>query len=124
MTILLHEWSATSESSPRMQLFSGEPVKASGFMAAHGRYGVQPGTAGLFGLYCIVTLLAQHLLAHEHVPLRNAAGSAKPLPTFSEAVAAVRRWLWSHAYSSLSPQGTEMVNIPRPLVERFVNALC
>jgi hypothetical protein len=81
-------------------------------------------TPCLFGLYSIVTLLAQHLFANERFPLRNAAWYAKPLPTFSDAIAAVRRWLWSHEYFSMSPKGTEMVKIPRPLVERFVDALC
>jgi len=46
------------------------------------------------------------------------------LPTFSDAIAAVRRGLWRHEYFSMSPKGTEMVKIPRPLVERFVDALC
>jgi hypothetical protein len=76
-------------------------------------------TPCLFGLYSIVTLLAQHLFANGQIPLRNAAWYAKQRPTFSDAIAAVRRCLWRHEYFSMSPKDTEMVKIPRPLVERI-----
>ena len=81
-------------------------------------------TPCLFGLYSIVTLLAQHLFAQAPFPLRNTAWYAKQLPTFSDAMAAVRCYLWNHEYFSMSPKNAEMVQIPRPLLERFVDALC
>lgn len=81
-------------------------------------------TPCLFGLYSIVTLLAQHLLTTERVYLRNAAWYRKPQATFSDTMASVRRWLWSHEYFSTSHNETDMIKIPRPLVDRFIDSLC
>jgi len=32
--------------------------------------------------------------------------------------------LWSHAYFSTSHDETDMVKIPRPLLDRFIDSLC
>jgi hypothetical protein len=45
-------------------------------------------------------------------------------PTFSDAMALVRRQLWDHIHLSMSPQETDMMQIPRVLLERFREALC
>jgi len=81
-------------------------------------------TPCLFGLYSIVTLLAQHLFANGQVFRRCAAWYAKPQATFSDTIASVRRWLWSHEYFSTSLNETDMIKIPRPLVDRFIDSLC
>lgn len=81
-------------------------------------------TPCLFGLYAIVTLLALHLFSTERVYLRHAAWYQKPQATFSDTIASVRRWLWSHEYFSTSQNETEMIKIPRPLLERFIDSLC
>lgn len=57
-------------------------------------------TPCLLGLYSIVTLLAQHLFSSGQVHMRCAAWYAKPQATFSDTIASVRRWLWSHEYFS------------------------
>jgi hypothetical protein len=44
--------------------------------------------------------------------------------TFSDAIALVRRHLWEHLHFSTSPQETEMIKVPRALLERFTEALC
>lgn len=53
-------------------------------------------TPALFGLFSLVTLFAHHLALADHrkVFARRAAWYAKPLPTFSDAIAAVRHELW------------------------------
>ena len=81
-------------------------------------------TPCLLGLYAIVTLAAQHLFSAGQVFLRPAAWYAKPQATFSDTIASVRRWLWSHEYFSTSQNETDMIKIPRPLVERFIDSLC
>jgi hypothetical protein len=53
-------------------------------------------TPALFGLYSLVTLLAHALLQAEARVVRTAAWYAKVRPTFSAALATVRRELWSH----------------------------
>jgi hypothetical protein len=37
---------------------------------------------------------------------------------------AMRRELWNHAYFSISNKDVDMVKIPRPLVDRFIDSLC
>jgi hypothetical protein len=55
---------------------------------------------------------------------RCAAWYPKPQATFCDTIAAVRRELWSHPYFSISPHESDMVKIPRPLVDRFIDSLC
>ena len=81
-------------------------------------------TPCLLGLYSIVTLLAQHLFSSGQVYMRCAAWYAKPQPTFSDTIASVRRWLWSHEYFSTSSNEPDMIKIPRPLLDRFIDSLC
>ena len=78
----------------------------------------------LFGLFSLVTLMANQLIVAEAKPVRTAAWYAKELPTFSDAIALVRRQLWSHTYFSTSGQDTDLIKIPRALLERFTDALC
>lgn len=81
-------------------------------------------TPCLLGLYSIVTLLAQHLFSTAQVYMRRAAWYAKQQTTFSDTIASVRRWLWSHEYFSTSLNEPDMIKIPRPLVDRFIDSLC
>jgi hypothetical protein len=81
-------------------------------------------TPCLLGLYSIVTLAAQHLFSTGQVYLRPAAWYAKQQATFSDTIASVRRWAWSHEYFAVSNNEPDMIKIPRPLVERFIDALC
>jgi hypothetical protein len=53
-------------------------------------------TPALFGWYSLVTLLAHTLPPAQTRLVRTAAWYAKPRPTFSDALAVVRRELWSH----------------------------
>ena len=59
-------------------------------------------TPCLLGMYAIVTLLAQHLFSTGQLYLRGASWYPKPQATFSDAIASVRRCLWSHEYFSTS----------------------
>jgi DDE superfamily endonuclease len=90
-------------------------------------------TPALLGLFSVVTLLAQ--ATHPPVaparpaaararPLRCAAWYCKPAPTFADALALVRRDLWRHQTFQLSARGTEMVKVPRILVEHLTETLC
>ena len=81
-------------------------------------------TPCLFALYSLVTLAAQQLFSTGQIYRRCAAWYPKPQATFSDTIACVRRDLWSHAYFSISPHESDMVKIPRPLVDRFIDSLC
>ena len=39
-------------------------------------------------------------------------------------IACVRRDLWSHEYFSISHHESDMMKIPRALVNRFIDSLC
>lgn len=80
-------------------------------------------TPCLFGLFSIVTLLADRLHRQGLLLVRQAAWYEKPLPTFSDALAAVRRHLWACANLSHSRFGPEHHRIPDPLFQRLTDAL-
>jgi len=81
-------------------------------------------TPAVFALYSIVTLLAARLLETHRLPVRRAAWYAKESATFSDTIAYVRRYLWSHQHFQMSETETEMIKIPRSLVERLTETLC
>jgi hypothetical protein len=74
----------------------------------------------LLGLFSWITLLAHRLdAAHSSVSPRHAAWYAKPLPTFSDALALVRHHLWT-AYPTfrISKDEPHMLKIPKPFSTR------
>jgi DDE superfamily endonuclease len=81
-------------------------------------------TPALFGLYSLVTLLAQTLPRAQTRLVRTAAWYAKPHPTFSDALALVRRELWGQYHFPISGAKSEVVEIPRSLLERLTDAVC
>jgi hypothetical protein len=81
-------------------------------------------TPALLSLYSIITLTAQLLIEQGATCVRSTAWYGKIRPTFSDAIALVRRQLWDHIHFSTSQQETEMIKIPRVLLERLTEALC
>jgi hypothetical protein len=81
-------------------------------------------TPALFALYSVVTLLAAHLIERQELSVRRAAWYAKESATFSDTMAMVRRYLWSHAYFSMSGIKADMIKVPRSLLERLTETLC
>jgi hypothetical protein len=84
---------------------------------------IQRTTPALLGLVSLVTLLAHELLPGHALPVRQAAWYAKPLPTFVDTLALVRRELWAVPVFSLSPQTTDVIEIPRSRWDRMTTAL-
>lgn len=78
----------------------------------------------LLALFSIVTLMASRLALHQRLPILQAAWYPKPNPTFSDALAAVRRLLWTSSNSFTSESNTDLKKIPALLLERFAEALC
>ena len=81
-------------------------------------------TPALFGLYSLVTLMAHGLLQAEGCIVRTATWYVKVRPTFSDALAVVRRQLWSTCHFPMSESHTEMVKIPRSVFERLTDTVC
>jgi hypothetical protein len=81
-------------------------------------------TPALFGLFSLITLWAAEAKVVAILHPRSAAWYAKEAPTFSDAIAAVRRVLWSVPNLSTSRQDPEIVKIPAALLQRLTEALC
>jgi hypothetical protein len=56
--------------------------------------------------------------------VRRTAWYRKTCPTFSDALALVRKELWASVTFRRSPQDTETVKVPRALVEHLTEKLC
>lgn len=81
----------------------------------------------LLGLFSIVTLFAHQYMAKKKSAntVRGAAWYEKQRPTFSDALALVRKELWAQEATFCgSLAETEMVKVPRVLVERLTDAVC
>jgi hypothetical protein len=81
-------------------------------------------TPVLFGLYSMLTSMANRLIKSETMPVRTAVWYQKQTPTFSDAIAIVRHCLWKNCYFSMPGKTTEFVKVPRVLLERLTNAVC
>jgi hypothetical protein len=81
-------------------------------------------TPCLLGLYSLTALLAASLLKEQQLPIRRAAWYAKQSATFSDTIALVRRYLWSHHHFQMSQITSDMIKVPRSLVERLTDTLC
>ncbi len=81
-------------------------------------------TPCLFGLYSIVTILAQELAQEKKLSLRTSSWYEKEEATFSDAIAAVRRYLWAAQHFQTSKNEAEMIKIPRAFMERLTDTLC
>jgi hypothetical protein len=81
-------------------------------------------TPALFGLFSLVVLWADDLLASSARTPRQASWYKKPSLTFSDALALVRSRLWWPDDFVMSQPGKDVVEIPRPLFERLTDTLC
>jgi DDE superfamily endonuclease len=81
-------------------------------------------TPALYGLYSLVVLMAHEIFQTEGHVLRTAAWYVKERPTFSDALAVIRRELWRTCHFSMSAFAAEMVKIPRSLFERLTDTVC
>ena len=80
----------------------------------------------LLGLFSVVTLFAhQHMTTKGVEPLRRTAWYNKSHPTFSDALAMVRKQLWAAERTFCgSSADSETVKVPRAFMERLTDALC
>lgn len=79
----------------------------------------------LLGLFSWITLAAHLLAERAQLSVRQAAWYVKELPTFSDALSAVRHQLWfPAAIFSMSAAEPDIVKIPRSLFDRLVDTVC
>lgn len=79
----------------------------------------------LLGLFSLVTLLAHRHMAEGTQIVRKAAWYDKAHPTFSDALALVRRQLWAREETFYrSSRENDTVKVPREFMERLTDAIC
>jgi hypothetical protein len=81
-------------------------------------------TPALFGLFSLITLWANELSADAGLPLSASRWYRKPDLTFSDALAAVRRELWTAPNFGTSRHDQEVVKIPADRFNRLMLAAC
>jgi hypothetical protein len=79
-------------------------------------------TPALLGLFSLITLWAAEAKAALHP--RMAAWYIKDHTTFSDAIATVRRVLWSMPNLSISRPNPRNIEIPLALLKRLIEAVC
>jgi hypothetical protein len=80
-------------------------------------------TPCLFGLFSLVTIIAKLLFPNE-LPVRHNSWYIKDEATFSDALAAVRKHLWSHLNYERSPQNPDLFLIPQAALFSLVDTAC
>jgi hypothetical protein len=82
-------------------------------------------TPALLGLFSLVTLLAHRQMRQAAGTFRQAAWYRKRDPTFSDALALVRKELWAQEQTFCgSCSATDTIKVPRAFVERLTDAVC
>ena len=81
-------------------------------------------TPALLGSFSLVTLLAHQRITPTASIVRQTAWYRKARPTFSDALALVRRELWAHETFRGSSLKADTIKVPRVLVDRLTEALC
>ena len=81
-------------------------------------------TPCLLALFSVVSLLAGRLPARQRRSAMTAAWYPKAPPTFSDALAAVRRAIWREHHFRTSPPQTDRRKIPFRMQQTWAYALC
>jgi hypothetical protein len=87
---------------------------------------IQRTAPALLTLFSLVALLAHQREARMPQAVRRAAWYEKSRPTFSDALALVRKELWAQQEATFcgSAKQTETVKVPREFMERLTDAVC
>ena len=81
-------------------------------------------TPALLGLFSFVTILAHRLTSHNKLPTRSTAWYRKPEPTFADALALVRKRLWTDMKLMNSLLSPVIHQFPESLFHGLIDTLC
>jgi hypothetical protein len=81
-------------------------------------------TPALFGIFSLVVILAHQLRIQESFQFRSTAWYQKSLPTFADALAHVRQYLWDARLFDTSGGQTDMIKVPKALIDTWADLLC
>ncbi len=85
---------------------------------------VQRTTPCLFGLFSLITLMAERLSKEEKLKIRSAVWYEKQVATFSDAIGCVRQQIWEEQSFQTSENEWEMIKIPRSFLNTLTDTLC
>jgi len=86
---------------------------------------IQRTAPALLAVFSLVTLFAHQPMAQGSGIVRRTAWYCKTYPTFSDALALVRKELWAQEEAFCGPaQQTDTVKVPRKFMERPIEAVC
>ncbi len=85
---------------------------------------IQRSAPALLGLFSLVTLFAYRCMAKSTGSVKQTAWYYKSHPTFSDALALVRRELWAQPTFCGSPSASDTVKVQREFLERLTDAVC
>ena len=81
-------------------------------------------TPALLGLFSLVTLLAHQHTRRRKLPIRQTAWYHKAQPTFSDALALVRRQIWQQECFSMAHTHADNPKLAARIQDRLLSALC
>ena len=81
-------------------------------------------TPALLGLFSLVTLLAHQHTRRRKLPIRQTAWYHKAQPTFSDALALVRRQIWQQQCFRMADAQTDSTKHFAQIQNRLLSALC
>ena len=81
-------------------------------------------TPALLGLFSLITLWANELFSANMLLPRSASWYSKSLPTFSDALAAVRRELWAGRGLRMSSQILDVAKLSGANINSLINVAC
>jgi hypothetical protein len=81
-------------------------------------------TPCLFGLFSLVTMMAEKLSQEGKLEIRSAVWYKKQAPTFSDAIGCVRQQIWKEQSFQTSENEWEMIKIPRSFLQTLTETLC
>jgi hypothetical protein len=81
-------------------------------------------TPCLFGLFSLVTMMAEELSKAGKLQIRSAVWYEKEVATFSDAIGCVRQQIWESQSFQTSENECEMIKIPRSFLNTLTDTLC
>lgn len=81
-------------------------------------------TPALLALFSLVTLLAHQHARRRKLPIRQTAWYRKAQPTFSDALALVRRQIWQHECFRMAEAHSDSPKLSARMQNRLLSALC
>jgi hypothetical protein len=85
---------------------------------------IQRTTPCLFGLFSLVTMMAETLSQEGKLKIRKAVWYEKRAATFSDAIGCVRQQIWECQSFQTSEKEWEMIKIPRSFLNTLTDTLC